>query len=73
MECDEVISRIEPDLLAEDRFAIQEQRKTLENLLELPALRLQYGGSPQDVAREIGATLLNSEELNNSEFLGRTR
>ena len=73
MECDEVISRIEPDLLAEDRFAIQEQRKTLENLLELPALRLQYGGSPQDVARQIGATLLNSEELNNSEFLGGTR
>jgi hypothetical protein len=73
MECDEVISRIEPDLLAEDRPAIQEQEKALESLLELPSWRLQYGGSPQDIARQIGATFLSRTELNDSEFQGRTQ
>jgi hypothetical protein len=54
----EVRSRIEQDLMAEAPEAVQKQAETIDELLALPCWRLQYGGRPQVIAEQIGASIL---------------
>ena len=68
MKPSEIKSRIELDLLAESPAAIQKQEKTLDNLVALPCWRLRYGGRPQEIAEQIGASFFKDSELSNSEY-----
>jgi hypothetical protein len=63
---DEVRSRIEPDLLAEDPDAIRKQELTLENLTAIPSWQLRYGGSPQAIADQLEMAFFSGPGLSQS-------
>jgi len=63
---DEVRSRIEPDLLAEDPDAIRKQERTLENLTAIPSWQLRYGGSPQAIADQLEMAFFSGPGLSQS-------
>ncbi|HXO30969.1 MAG TPA: hypothetical protein VN901_01305 [Candidatus Acidoferrales bacterium] len=53
MSSEEATARLEADLVAELPEAAAMQAKVIARLTELPCRRLQYGGQPQEVAKEL--------------------
>ncbi len=57
MEPIEISRRIEADLMAENRNAVEKQQRVIDRLLQLPCWRVQYGARPEVVAEEIAKLL----------------
>ncbi len=53
MSPSDAANRLEADLIAETREAAEAQRRTIQNLVNLPCWRLRYGEPPQGVAEKL--------------------